>query len=255
MSPAGISSVALITVGGALSLGCCCPRMPVLAPPARPPVIVQQPQVNPPPNPPMEQKPPPQDVEQFVTKNLGPNDRAGALAPNSPLWAKVRQVSQQRTFKTHNPVGGGFGSLPFSETHPDGGVLIGFFAGEDDGGHIGFLQPIYLTPKGEKAGQRYGVPRRPVQCLKAKPGYALGGVNLRTGGVIDALAVVFMKVDGERLNPADNYSSAQLGGQGGGPGSFTSSGSLLIGIHGKRLEREAFAPAGAPTGLGFLSLQ
>jgi hypothetical protein len=93
-----------------------------------------------------------------------------------------------------------------------------------------------------------------LQCFKAKPGYAVGGFHARTGGVLDAFAVIFMKVEGERLNPADNYSSPLVGGQGGGPGMFTSNGEFAIGFYGKRLEREAFAPAGAPTGLGLLLL-
>jgi hypothetical protein len=194
-----------------------------------------------------------EELVQLIAQNLGPNNRVGGLAPKSPVWAKIRQSIAQRSYKTNKEIGGAFGNVPINETHTDGGVLIGFFAGEDDGGHVGFLQPIYLTAQGEKVGKAYGEVRRPAQCLKAKAGYALGGVDMRAGGVIDALTLVFMKVDGERLNPADRYPSATIGGQGGGPMSAASKGELLIGIHGKASENEGFAPAGAIVSLGFLS--
>jgi hypothetical protein len=248
MSRELIGSVLMITVGLAFSLGCCCPARPPVVVVPQPPVVVA-----PPANPIQPQKPA-QDMQKLIAENLGPNDRVGALAGNSPFWGNLRQSVEQRRYTTHNILGGGFGNVPFSDTLPEGGVLLGFFAGEDDGGHVGFLQPIYLAAQGEKVGQAYGVPRRPVQCLKAKTGYALGGIDARNGGVMDALTLVFMKVEGERVNPADRYNSVALGGQGGGPGTFSSSGSLLVGVHGKRLDREAFAPAGAITGMGFLSL-
>jgi hypothetical protein len=199
------------------------------------------------------QKGPDAAAQQFIAKNLGPNDRAGALAPNSPLWARVRQAVENRQFRAAEMVGGGFGNVPFAESPAEGGVLIGFFVAEDDGGHIGFLQPIYLTAKGEKVGHPYGTPlKKPVQCFKAKPGHVVGGFHARTGGVMDALAVVFMKVEGEKLSPGDNYSSIQVGGQGGGPGTYASTGPLVIGIHGRRIERDGFSPAGSVSGMGMI---
>jgi hypothetical protein len=170
------------------------------------------------------------------------------------VWARIRQSGTQRSYKTNPTIGGAFGNVPFNETQPDGGVLLGFFAGEDDDNHVGFYQPIYLTAMGEKVGKAYGAVRRPAQCLKAKAGYALGGVNLRSGGIIDAMTLVFMKVEGERLNPADQYTSPTLGGQGGGPVSFASKGELLIGIHGTATDHDGFVPGGAIASLGFLSL-
>jgi hypothetical protein len=252
MSPSAVFSAILVIAGVMLSLGCCCPARfaPVLLPPP-PAIVVQAPQDN---QAALAQKKAAADLAQLVAQNLGPNNRIGGLAPNSPVWNKIRQSGAQRTAKTEPAIGGAFGNVPFNETQASGGVLIGFFAGEDDGGHVGFLQPIFLTAQSEKAGNAYGAIRRPVQCLKAKAGYALGGVDLRGGGVIDALTLVFMKVNGERLSPADRYSSATLGGQGGGPSSFLSNGGLLIGIHGQATANDGFVPAGAIVSLGFLSL-
>lgn len=188
------------------------------------------------------------DLQALVAKNLGPNNSGGSLAPGSPFWAKLKQTIDQRQYVTNKTIGGGM-DKPFSDVHPDGGVLVGFFAGADDGGQvIAFLQPIYLTSQGEKVGQAYGKPHGPVQVLKAKPGYAVGGANLRVGMFIDAITVKFMKVEGERLNLADSYTSIQVGGQGGGPQSFTSTGTFLVGIHGKQNDNDNFSS------LGFYSL-
>jgi hypothetical protein len=250
MSTTRICSAILMAAGAVLSLGCCCPgRFPpvVVAPP---PVVVQAPQENPAA---LAHKKAADELVQLIAQNLGPNARVGGLAPNAPVWARIRQSGTQRSYKTNPAIGGAFGNVPFNETHADGGVLIGFFAGEDDGDHVGFFQPIYLTAKGEKVGKAYGAVRRPAQCLKAKAGYALGGVNLRAGGIIDAMTLVFMKVEGERLNPADQYTWATLGGQGGGPASFSSKGELLIGIHGNATDNDGFVPGGAIASLGFLS--
>jgi hypothetical protein len=251
MSHSAIFSAILVIASAILSLGCCCPARfgPVMVP--APPIVVQAPQDN---QAALDQKKAADDLAQLVAQNLGPNNRIGGLAPNSLLWGKIRQSTMQHSYKTNPAIGGAFANTPFNETQASGGVLIGFFAGEDNGGHVGFLQPIFLTAQGEKAGTAYGAIRRPVQCLKAKAGYALGGVDLRGGGVIDAITLVFMKVNGERLNPADRYTSATLGGNGGGPSSFASNGGLLIGIHGKTTENEGFVPAGAIASLGFLSL-
>src|SRR5438105_3223749 len=140
MSRERVGLIVLITAGVVASLGCCCPARPfarpiVVAP--NPPVIVGQPPIAPPP-PPVVPKPPAQDVQGFIAKNLGPNDRAGSLAANSPFWGKLRQEVVKRQLNTEKPITDGVGDLKFSDTLPDGGVLIGFFAGEDNGQHLGY---------------------------------------------------------------------------------------------------------------------
>src|SRR5262249_19764866 len=92
-----------------------------------------------------------QDWKKFIADNLGPNTYPGALSPTGSVWAKI-DPKAKRTFKKSNEAGNIFGDWPYSETHPDGGVLIGFFAAEDDLELVCFVQPIFLTAKGEKAG-------------------------------------------------------------------------------------------------------
>jgi hypothetical protein len=210
-----------------------------------PPPVVVQPPVNP--NVPRE------EVQQFIAKNLGPNDRDGALAPNGPLWAKVRQVVEKRQFRQIGPDAAG--QQRFEDTLPGGGVLVGFFLADDGDGHVAYLQPIYLTAQGEKTGRAYGeVLTRPVQCFKAKAGYAVGAINTRTGAILDALAVQFDRVQGEKLNGADAYASPWVGGQGGGPNAYASNGPLVVGIYGTLNEGGFITPAGSPSAVGLLTM-
>ncbi|MBI3821163.1 MAG: hypothetical protein HY289_00615 [Planctomycetes bacterium] len=194
------------------------------------------------------------DLDQLIAKNLGPNKFAGALAPTSAYWADLKKTIDQRQYVTNKASSNRVDTRPFSDTYPQGGVLIGFFAGEGDQQVVVFLQPIYLTKQGEKVGRAFGRPGKQVQCLKAKAGYAVGGATMRQGAILDAITVTFMRVDGDRLNPADRYDSMQVGGDGGGPMPFMSAGPFLVGIHGKQNENDNHSPAESPNCLGFYSL-
>ena len=94
-----------------------------------------------------------------------------------------------------------------------------------------------------------------MQVLKAKAGYAVGGIKIRSGAALDQVQLVFMKVDGEKLNPADQYVSPPVGGDGGEPSQVLSNGSLVVGIHGTRAEQEGFSLAGSVTAIGILQLR
>lgn len=74
------------------------------------------------------------------------------------------------------------------------------------------------------------------------------------GAIMDAVTLTYMRVAGERLNPADRYNSNRVGGQGGAEQIFTSNGTLVVGIHGKQNDNDNFSPAGSPNSLGFYSL-
>ena len=65
-------------------------------------------------------------------------------------------------------------------------------------------------------------------------GYAVGGVVTHTGLTLDGFGVVYMKVDGDRLDPTDTYNSPWIGDkQGGGPGEVMSKGQIIVGIQGR----------------------
>jgi hypothetical protein len=258
MSRQIIGSVILIVVGIAFSLACCWqPRRPVII---VPPPIIQQP-IGQPPGPggipaPFAQKPLPNNVQQLLAQNLGANNRAGALAPGGAIWARLRQAVDQRQYNRLDLPFGAGGNNQFLDTMPGGGVLIGFFTAEDGAKHVAFVQPIYLTAQGEKTGQHYGeVLNEPVQCLKAKRGFAVGALQTRTGAILDGFTCTFMKVEGERLNTfADAYASPWIGGEGGGPHTSSSMGALVIGIHGSINDGGFITPVGSPSAMNLVTL-
>src|SRR4029079_19440024 len=103
----------------------------------------------------------------------------------------------------------------FRDTAPAGGFLIGFRYSTKTYANthlvMDYLQPIYLTPAGEKLGTGYGkAPAKPL-IVQAKPGYAVGGMRIRGGGVLEGYRLVFMRIRGKLLNPTDKYDSPWLG--------------------------------------------
>jgi hypothetical protein len=93
----------------------------------------------------------------------------------------------------------------------DGGILIGFDLHWDGEAScmIDCMRPIYLTAKGEIQGHRCGA--WPHKTIKAKPGYAVGGLRYRATNKTQLVRgffqvqVDFMQIDGTRLDPNDSY--------------------------------------------------
>jgi hypothetical protein len=61
----------------------------------------------------------------------------------------------------------------------------------------------------------------------------VGDVVLKSGRALDGFKIIFMRIEGSRLDPNDRYESPWLGGRGGGPErSLGGEGKPVIGIHG-----------------------
>jgi hypothetical protein len=75
-----------------------------------------------------------------------------------------------------------------------------------------------------------------VVSVKAKPGYAVGAINVKAGLVVNGFSVTFMRIRGNTLDPADSYSSAWIGDKTGGTGPrvLGGDGTPIIGIIGRR---------------------
>jgi serine/threonine protein kinase len=98
---------------------------------------------------------------------------------------------------------------------------------------VGSVQPIYLTRQGIHADRRIGEAAGPVSRTVAKEGYAVGAIVVSAGAAVDKVKLVFMRIDGARLNPNDRYESAWLGGPGGaGVTLLGGNDKPVIGIHG-----------------------
>jgi S1-C subfamily serine protease len=123
----------------------------------------------------------------------------------------------------------------YRDLAPDGGVLIGFQVGLGKFGPnsvVKALRPIYQTKKGEQLGKWYGkAPASPVE-VKAKPGYVVSGITIRTGLGIDGFTVTFAKLGKDRVEMDDNYNGKPAGGEGGSAGTIGGKGALFVGVTG-----------------------
>jgi hypothetical protein len=124
----------------------------------------------------------------------------------------------------------------FREAAPKGGLLVGVrigYANVLGGSKIGSIQPIFQAGGSYVEGTRKGAPAAGETTVVARPGYAVGGINVRSGLLVDAVQVVFMKYEDGRLDPSETYASAWLGDpRGGSPKSISGDGKIVVGIHG-----------------------
>ena len=125
----------------------------------------------------------------------------------------------------------------FRDLGPEGSVLVGVrvtYIERFGGPKVRSVQPIYRSDKNHYAGLTYGEAVGPVFTVVARPGYAVGGLVTHTGLTVDGFGIVFMKVDGDRLDPNDTYNSPWIGDrQGGSPGEVMTRGGLVVGLQGR----------------------
>jgi hypothetical protein len=97
-------------------------------------------------------------------------------------------------------------------------ILIGFNVLKKKGPFdelVAGLQPIYLTRTGEKTGPWLGNFSTTPIVLKAKPGYIVGALHIKTATTFDAFAVTFVRFEAGRIVASDNYASPWVGGTSG----------------------------------------
>ena len=126
---------------------------------------------------------------------------------------------------------------PWRDVANQGGYIVGF---ETSTGQwwqhqvLGEMKPIFETLDGPTEGARRGGGSGEVTL--AKEGYAVGGLSIRSGDVVNAVQIIFMRInpDGMSLDTKDSYRSEWLGGKGGGkPNDIDSRGHLIVGVTGK----------------------
>ncbi|MBY0460059.1 MAG: hypothetical protein K2V38_22310 [Gemmataceae bacterium] len=185
----------------------------------------------------------------------------GFQNPNPPPFNPQPQPKVLKPGVTDGPATGGFGDIDYREYREDGAILIGFEIGlgaVPDTAVVTYLRPIWQTAKGEQLGTAYGRTKKPVVTVKARPGYAIGGVRIKSGGAIEGLCFTFMRRGEKHLIASDFYISDWYGeptrkvwdaDQPSGDGGF------VVGIHGKRFEDKGgteFHDSGCIGTLGFV---
>jgi hypothetical protein len=127
----------------------------------------------------------------------------------------------------------------FDDVGPAGSLLVGVrytthpFLGRPK---VGALQPLYRTSPSSRTlveGDHHGEVAGPETTVVARNGYAVGAIKTRTGLSLDGLVLIFMKVEGDRLDPSDSYESPVIGdSEGGSPAIVSGNGSLVVGLQG-----------------------
>lgn len=150
------------------------------------------------------------------------------------------------------PIRGGGGGQPFAVRGPEGAPLVGLrtttivWAGHRI---IRSLQPLFLVDGAVRGGAVLGRPSGDPRELRARPGYAVGAVDVRAGHRLDGLRIVFLRIVGDRLEPSDAYESPWAGGRGGGSARLGGDGRPVVGIvgrHGADVDALGLLLRGAP---------
>jgi hypothetical protein len=100
------------------------------------------------------------------------------------------------------------------------------------------VRPTYRVGDKEVPGEWCGTDNSLTSEVKAKPGYAIGAITLKTGLGIDGLSVTFMKVVNGKLDPKDSYESEWLGGKGGFGQVKIGDGTPVVGLLGRTNEKD-----------------
>jgi hypothetical protein len=174
-----------------------------------------------------------------------------ALKFSGDVFAFVQEAVRDKRLADVDIRGFTLSQKTYRDVCEEGGVLIGFQVGLGkfgDNETVNAVRPIYRTKSGEKFGQWHGpAPASPV-TLKAKPGYVVSGLSLRTGLGLDALSLVFTKLGPNGYVSGDTYNSEQAGGNGGGPSTAGGNGALFVGVTGH------LGGNGSPCSLGLVAV-
>jgi hypothetical protein len=152
-------------------------------------------------------------------------------APSVPLPALTYASSRVQPSRYLGSPSG----TEFIDVAPRGGILVGLILskGTNWGGALRAVQPIYQVEDRYELGQRHGLAGGSEVRVLARPGYAVAGLRVRSGLVLDAVQVLFMRWEGKRLISREAYESDWVGGDGGGPAEFFAEGRALAGVFGR----------------------
>jgi S1-C subfamily serine protease len=186
----------------------------------------------------------------FRLPAAGTGPAAGASAPKAAGSATATPAPKA---KTPTVVGGNgtlFGGAPFvKDVAPDGGLLVGLevVIGRPIRDELVLsVRPIYRAGEKETFGRQFGTVLDSPTTVKAKPGYAVGGIAAKARNVCDGFSITFMKVTGGKLDPTDRYESEWVGWNGGVAAvRVESDGTPVVGFVGRANDRDV-------TGIGVL---
>jgi hypothetical protein len=161
--------------------------------------------------------------------------QAGADGPPANLSDAIHDAVAARRVETTGiaPERAGF-----RDVATDGAVLVGLEVGlakwfDNDIPYT--LRPIFRRGNREWTGAPAGNlsskdVKRTVRVV-AKPGYAVGGIWVRSGAALDRLCFVYVRVGETGLDPSDHYNSPWIGtSDGGGDHYIDGEGQPIVGL-------------------------
>jgi hypothetical protein len=161
--------------------------------------------------------------------------------PYGAMWLAIGDSLSRRGFSSSRIAGGAKATDHFEQNYQDlpgsGAMLMGFhyaLARLADRDVITYLQPIFLTPTGETEGAAYGHAYSTVQTWHAPEGYAVGAIRAFGGVTLNSITITAMRIENDRLNPADARNSPRIGGAGGVLEILDGGGTPVIGICGRQ---------------------
>ncbi|HTU22844.1 MAG TPA: trypsin-like peptidase domain-containing protein [Gemmataceae bacterium] len=180
-----------------------------------------------------------------------PKGSPAALKISGEVFAFVEEAVRANRLTDVDIRGFKLSKKIYRDVGAEGGVLIGFQVGLGkfvNNGIVKSVRPIFLTKRGEKFGTWHGpAPATPI-TVKAKPGYVVSAMSLRTQLSLDAFRLTYAKLGKDGLDLSDTYNSKSVGGNGGGPSEIDGKGALFIGVTG-HLNHE-----GVPCSLGLVAV-
>jgi hypothetical protein len=148
------------------------------------------------------------------------------------------QAAMRGSKVVYSPTVGTNRGGPFIDRPDEGGLLVGFEigvgSGNDGGLYIRAIRPLFATSHGDTQGSMHGNARGDVITVRAREGFAVGGLTIKAANRIDGLSVTFMQIQGAGLDSRNAYTSDWYGSRtSGGTFRLGGSGSPMIGIVGK----------------------
>lgn len=191
----------------------------------------------------------PKEKELEVANSAAGSSRANRLARNARgtlarPYSTVPAVSE--TFANGETAVAGGGGETFRDVGPEGSVLIGLEVGLGKFGSndvIHSVRAIFRTRDGSEVfGKWHGQDTTRLVRVRAKSGYAIGGISAKSMALLDGFSVTFMRVGGRNLITGDSYESSWVGGLGGGRETrLGGDGTPVIGIIGRENFRDCSA--------------
>jgi S1-C subfamily serine protease len=139
----------------------------------------------------------------------------------------------------------------YKDVPKEGGVLIGFQYGLGKFVNkviVKSFRPIYLTKAGEKLGPWQGPEFAAPMTVKAKEGYVVSKVSIRTSLGVSGFTLTFAKLGKTGLDLTDAYDSPAVGNTKDHLSTIGGKGQLFVGITGH------LTPEKAPSSLGLMAV-